>query len=439
MKILQINSHYNQGGAARIVACIHRQLLADGEDSYVAFGRGKKPEPAKADIEDKVERKAFSTSEVKSYKEDIADKNVFKFGKSPEIYLSALISRAAGINGWSNRLATKRLIMLIDRIGPDLIHMHALHGYYLNLPLLFAYINKRNIPCVWTFHDCHAFVGNCGYFFECNKWKTGCSSCPDIRRYPKSQWLDFTGWMWKQKKQMFTAGSKKVIVTPSEWLTGEAKKSFFGKYKCITIRNGIDGKNTFYPRDKVKCREKYGFGAAEKLILGIAAGYDDERKGAKYIIQLAKNLEKEAKVILVGWNEKNNKMLEGTSNIITRPNTPDTQTLAEYYSCADVFVLPSLAENYATVSLESMACGTPVVGFDAGGIPEQLEDGRGIAVPVGNQEEFDKGVRKALGEDSGLLRGEALAARIRQENSTEKMTWEYLQVYQELLGRKEVK
>lgn len=136
MKILQINSHYNQGGAARIVACIHRQLLDEGQQSYVAYGRGKISQ----------------------------EQNVYRFNTIPEIYFSALFSRISGLNGWSNRIATRRLLRHIEQIQPDVIHMHALHGYFLNFPMLFDYINKKNIPCVWTFHDCHAFVGNCGYF-----------------------------------------------------------------------------------------------------------------------------------------------------------------------------------------------------------------------------------------------------------------------------------
>lgn len=241
--------------------------------------------------------------------------------------------------------------------------------------------------------------------------------------------------MWKRKKELFTGEAPKIVVTPSDWLTEQAKTSFFGRYPCVTIRNGIDAQNTFYPRDKAVCRDKYGYHMEDKLVLGIAVGYSDPRKGARYIIQAARNLEKEAKVILIGWEESNNGMLEGTENIITLPGTADTDILAEYYSMADVFVLPSLAENYATVSLESMACGTPVVGFDAGGIPEQMTGRKGIAVPTGDQQAFEEAIRQALRPNSDLLHGEELAAVIRRDNSTEKMVAEYLEIYGQLLGR----
>lgn len=409
MKVLQINSHYNQGGAARIVASLHRQLLKDGEESYVAYGRGSGSE----------------------------EKNVFCVDKKYEVYLSALLCRLVGLNGWWNKKAAKRLIALIEKIQPDIIHIHTLHGYYMNFEKLFQYLNEKKIPCVWTFHDCHAFVGNCGYYFECERWREGCGHCPDIARYPKSQFFDFTHYMWKEKKRLFTDSPDKVIVTPSDWLTGIAKQSFFGKYSCITIHNGIDVEQTFYPRDKEECRKKYGYGTEEKLILGMAVGFSDERKGAKYLLGVARALGVEAKVILVGWEEKNNAMLEEITNIVTIPSTKNADMLAEYYSMADVFVLPSLAENYATVSLESMACGTPVVGFDAGGTKEQLSGNKGIIVEKGNQEALTEAVKEALSEESGLLRGEQLAKKIREENSIQRMTEEYKKVYRKLVEEKE--
>lgn len=405
MKVLQINSHYDRGGAARIVACIHRQLLAEGEECYVAFGRGKMPREA----------------------------NAYRFDNAVDICFSAFMSRMAGMNGWWNRLGTRQLIRFMERVRPDVVHLHALHGYYLNFPLFFAYINRRNIPCVWTFHDCHAFTGNCGYHFQCLRWQRGCGECPHLKGYPRSQFFDFTAFMWKRKKELFTAGGKKVIVTPSDWLTEEARKSFFGRYPCVTVRNGIDVEHTFFPRDRKKCRAKYGYGPDEKLILGIAVGYSDPRKGAKYIIGMARELEGEAKVILIGWEAKNNAMLAGCRNIIPLPSTDSPEMLAEYYCAADLFVLPSLAENYATTALEAMACGTPVVGFDAGGTPEQLGGGRGIAVESGNQEAFTDAVRRALGEDSGLLRGMRLAERIREENSVGRMTERYREIYRGLV------
>ena len=408
MKILQINSHYDQGGAARVVACLHRQLMEQGVEAYVAYGRGQKTDEA----------------------------NVHMFGSSIGVYFSAFFSRFSGLNGYFNHRATRKLLRLIDNIKPDIIHIHVLHGYYLNVPMLFRYINKNKIPCVWTFHDCHAFVGNCGYFFDCRRWESGCGSCPYLQNYPASQWFDFTKKMWKDKRELFTGGADKVIVTPSKWLMKEVQKSFLNKYPCKVIPNGVDTKKIFYPRSREKCRQKHGYSDAEKLILGIAVGYRDERKGLNYILHTAKMLEKEAKVILIGWNKENAPLLQGHSNVITLENTPDTELLAEYYSMADVFVIPSLAENYPTTVLEAMACGTPAVGFDVGGIAELLTDGKGIVVEAGNGEAFVAAVQKVLAEPACVLRGEQLVKTLREEQSVEKMASQYIKIYQEILTDK---
>ncbi len=408
MRIVQVNSHINLGGAARIALSIHQQLLKDGQDSYFIYGRGEGSEQVK---------------------------NSYCIDRKVEVLYSALFSRIIGLNGWGNKIATKRLIRFLEKVKPDIIHIHTLHGYYLNFQMLFEYLNSKNIPCVWTFHDCHSFTGNCGYYFECNRWMNGCGKCQDIHGYPKSQFFDWTHYMWGKKRKLFTAGSneKRILITPSIWLQKEVEKSFFKKYQCITIHNGIDVENTFYPRGKELCRTKYRYSSNEKIVLGIAIGYSDPRKGAKYIVQAAKDLAEDIKVILIGWEKKNDWLLEGTSNIVTLAPIGDMNVLAEYYSMADVFVLPSLAENYATVTLEAMACGTPVVGFDVGGIPEQLSNGKGIIVEAGNQQAFTEAIRRSF-SDTNLLRGKELAEKIQKENSIERMTEQYLKVYEKMLG-----
>jgi putative colanic acid biosynthesis glycosyltransferase len=410
MKIFLINSHYNQSGAGKIITSIHKQLQKDGFESMVAYGRGR----------------------------GTSDKNVYKIGSKLSVYSSVFATRYLGINGFTSKHATKELVKEAKKFNPDIIHLNGLHGYYLNFKILFDYINDNNIPCVWTFHDCHAFSGNCGYHCECEKWKTGCVKCTHLRDYPTSYLFDHTKWMWQQKRNLFTKTDNKIIVSPSDWMTNDAKQSYFGKYPCITINNGIDTEKVFYSRDRVLCRKKYGYKNNDKIVLSIAFGLDDPRKGVKYMIQLAKDLQTEnVKLILIGWSDKNNNLIEGLTNVKTIPFTNNQDELAEYYSLADVFVLPSLEENYATVVIESLACGTPVVGFNVGGTPEQLDEGRGIVVEKGNQEQLNEAVIGLLNGYSNVKDSHSIIKDIKSNNSIVAMSTKYEQLYNRLLHKVE--
>ena len=204
--------------------------------------------------------------------------------------------------------------------------------------------------------------------------------------------------------------------------------------------------NAFYPRDKGVCRKKYGYKLDDKIVLGIAVGYSDPRKGARYMLELAREMNakqqqemQSIKMVLIGWEHSNDDMLRGITNIEVLPAIADVNILAEYYSLADVFVLTSLAENYATVNLEAIACGTPVVGFDCGGTPEQLVGGAGIVVPTGNQKALNQAVWQVLEGQTSLLEGEDLSERIRTENSLDRMTRQYHKIYKKLVNEKNIK
>ncbi len=399
MKILQISSHYNQGGAAKIVTYLHRQLTKEGLEVRTLYGRG----------------------EIQK------EQGVTFYGNSLSVLMDAFLSRVTGYSGCFSKSPTRRLLKEIEAFAPDIVHLHALHGYHLHIPMLFAYLREKHIPWVWTFHDCYAFTGNCGYHFDCDKWKEGCGECPYMQNYPRSLFFDRSREMWQQKKELFTTGQRGIIVAPSQWLTKEAQKSFLGKYECITIPNGIDTENTFYPRNKAETRKRLGFGITEKIVLGIAADYKDPRKGVEYILQAAKELGEEAKFVLIGYRGK-----ALCENIIAIPKISDSTLLAEYYSIADVFVLPSMAENYATTAVEALACGTPVVGFDAGGIPEQLAGGMGTIVPAGDGQAFTAAIKDVLNGKATLCTRAERRERTVERNALRDMADRYRSVYAKL-------
>lgn len=406
MKILQINSHYNTGGAGKIVAYLHHELEKNGEDSVVIYGRG----------------------------DQVNEHNVYRIGSDFSNKLDGIITRVVGSAGFQSRSATKRAIKIIEQEKPDLLHLHGLHGYYLNYTILFNYINSKKIPCVWTFHDCLAFTGKCGYPYECKKYVTGCNHCTLLRDYPVTYGFDLTKQMWKKKKDLFTTSDNKIIVSPSKWMTGMAKSSFFDKYECITIHNGIDTTNTFKYRDRDQCRSELGFDKDDKIALGVAFGQENPRKGVKYILEAARKMP-DIKFILIGWKQDEKNDISALKNVYVREFINNQEELAKYYASADVFLLPSLAENYATTSIEAQASGTPVIGFDVGGIPEQANGIFGTTVKIKDQNEF----KRKIQEWCDLSHDNTNARRDRSEfvckhNSMNRMFDDYYMIYNRLLS-----
>lgn len=290
-----------------------------------------------------------------------------------------------GFNGCFSFLSTAVFLHKLSKFKPDIIHLHNLHNCYINLPMLFKYIKKHKIKTIWTLHDCWSFTGQCPYFDleKCDKWKKGCYNCSQISVYPASK-VDRTRIMWRLKQKWFTGVENMTIVTPSEWLAGLAKLSFLRGYPVKVINNGID-LNIFKPiesnfRQQHHLENKY-------ILLGVACGWG-KRKGLDVFVELAKRLDDRFKIVLVGTNADVDKQLP--VNIISVHKTSDQKELAEIYSAADLFVNPTREENYPTVNMESIACGTPVVTFKTGGSPEIPDDKTGHEVEVDNIDEMER-------------------------------------------------
>ena len=287
-----------------------------------------------------------------------------------------ILSNVFGLNGCFSFFLTLKFLVMLDRFEPDIIHLHNLHGWYINLPMLFKYIKRHNIKTVWTLHDCWSFTGHCPYFdiVGCNKWKTGCYGCPQYKEYPKSL-FDNSKYMYRLKKKWFTGVKNMTIVTPSEWLAGLVKESYLKDYPVKVINNGID-LNVFKPTES-DFRKKYAL-ENKYIVLGVAFGWG-RRKGLDVFVELARRLDKEKyKVVLVGTDDNVDKLLP--ENIISIHRTQNQTELAKIYSAADVFANPTREENYPTVNMEALACGTPVVTFNTGGSPEILDETCGAAV-----------------------------------------------------------
>ena len=287
------------------------------------------------------------------------------------------MSKLLGNHGCYSRISTRKFIKKIKEFSPDIIHLHNIHGWYLNVPMLFNYIKQSKIPVIWTLHDCWAFTGGCAHFTfcRCNKWVDGCGECNNLKEYPILSSVDRTKKMWKMKKECFCGLNNLTIVTPSQWLAELTKQTYFKKYPIQIINNGINLK--VFKEITSRFREKYDIAKEQNMVLGVSLGWN-ERKGLDVFIELAKILPKNYQIVLVGTDNKTDVQLP--NNIISIHRTQNQQELAEIYSAADVFVNPTREENYPTVNMEALACGTPVLTFSTGGSPEMIDDTCGCIV-----------------------------------------------------------
>ena len=308
------------------------------------------------------------------------------YGSEAGNFVHKVLGGITGFNGYFSRHSTRKLIKQLEKQKIDVLHLHNLHEFCINLPMLFRWIKKNNVRVIWTLHDCWTFTGHCPYFtmVGCDKWKSGCGGCPQKNIYPKS-YLDTTSFMWKKKKEWFTGVKDLTIVTPSEWLAGLVKDSFLSEYPVKVINNGID-LNVFKPTPS-DFRETHGI-IERVLLLGVAFGWG-KRKGFDMFLELAKRLDDRYQIVLIGTDDVVDRQLP--SNIISIHRTNNQQELAEIYSAADVLVNPTREDNYPTVNMESIACGTPVLTFETGGSPEMVDSNTGAVVPC---DDVDKLIRE---------------------------------------------
>ena len=328
-----------------------------------------------------------------------------------------------GANGLFSYFGTRKLIRDLKRFSPDVVHLHNLHGYCLNLPMLFKYFKKTNVRVVWTFHDCWPFTGHCPYFTicGCDKWQATCGNCPQPKIYPK-MYIDTSKFMHKRKKKWFAGLDNLTVVTPSEWLASLARKSFFHSCPIKVINNGID-LSIFKPQES-DFREKYNIGN-KKIVLGVAFDWS-YRKGLDVFIELANKLDANRyQIVLVGTSDSVDKQLP--ANIISIQRTNDQNELAEIYSAADIFVNPTREENYPTVNMEAIACGTPVITFNTGGSPEIIDNSCGGVVDCNDVEHLCEEIQRVC-EESPYSK-ESCLIKARSFDTSAKFK-EYIELYE---------
>lgn len=353
--LFQINTACNSGSTGKIAEGIGIVAIKKGWESYIAYARN------------------FNKSES----------HALKIASAPEIYSNVLFARIFDQDNPLAKIATKRLIRHIEEISPDILHFHNLHGYYLNVPYFFDFIAELKKPVVWTLHDCWAFTGHCGYFFNCQKWKTFCEKCPQKKEYPKSLIFDNSKKNFDQKRN-FADKAKDVLhmVPVSDWLDKLAGQSIYKDCSRLVIKNGIDT-YIFCPASEheiMAAKEKYCI--SKDYIIAVANIWTP-RKGYGDLYKIKEILRDEIDIVVVGTNEEQNKDLR-KAGIIAINRTENQMQLSVLYSGAKALINPTYQDNYPTVNIESMACGTPVITYNTGGSPESIDSATGFVVDQGD-------------------------------------------------------
>lgn len=343
MRVLFINTVYGRGSTGRIVADLGKMLEENGHEFKAAYGRG----------------------------DNSNDPHCYRIGNNLDMYIHAGLSRITDRAGFYSKRATRKLVEFIRGYEPDIIHLHNVHGYYLNIEILFKFLaDEYKGRVIWTLHDCWAFTGHCVHFTYagCDKWKTECGNCPQKNEYPASALCDKSAKNYNDKKSMFTAVKNLEIVTVSNWLKNTVETSFLKNTKVTCIYNGVDTDKFKSVPNMVK--EELGI-TGKTMILLVSDGWI-EQKGYSTVLEVAKVAPSDWRFVMVGLTKK--QIAELPDNIIGFERIWNQDKLIEFYSAADVFFNPSLEETFGLVTAEAIACGTPAVVMNSTACPELIVD-----------------------------------------------------------------
>lgn len=402
MRIAQVDTVFGVGSTGKIVKDIHDRLLSSGHDSRVYYGRGPVP----------------------------GDNRVVKISSGAEVILDVASSRMTGYTGAFSPFATKKVIEELELFKPDVVHLHELHGYYVNYFKLVEYLISRKIPVAWTLHCEYVYTGRCGSAFDCRQWESHCVKCPSLKNYPKSILFDRSEAQFARKKALFSNLEKIIFVPVSSWLSRRFDKSFLRDKLSTVVHNGIDTAHKFIFRDYAQLLDAHGIKGG-KVVLSVAPDIMSEQKGGGWIFEIAKRLSEVSVTFVLIGVKKMPANLPG--NVICIPVIEDQVLLSRYYSMADIFLITSGQETFSLTCAESLACGTPIIGFDSGGPSEVAPNPYGHFAPYGCIDELTSLLRAALnGEVLMASRGECIEYA-KNRYSNDRMFQDYLSIYRALL------
>lgn len=360
-KLLQINTVVNSGSVGRIAEQLGSTMINQGWESYIAYGRG--------------------IGQSRS--------NILRIGKSSDIIIHGAVTRLLDRHGLGSATATRKFIKDIERLSPDIIHLHNIHGYYINYPVLFDFLKHYGAPVVWTLHDCWAFTGHCSHFTAagCYKWRSQCGACRQKRLYPESFLLDRSSDNYNDKKQSFQGCDNLHIVVVSDWLGSMVKQSFLADYPMHRIYNGVD-LDIFKP-----VRLKQYSSAPRPYVLGIANVWS-KSKGLEDFIRLRKILADNIAIVLIGLSKR--QIRELPDGIIGIPRTESIHELAGFYNGASVYINTSIEETLGMTSIEAQACGTPAIVYNSTACPETVSTSTGFIIAPHDMNAVNEAIKQVV-------------------------------------------
>lgn len=396
MRVLIIDVNFKYSSTGKIVFNLYKYLNNHGIETGICYGRGPR----------------------------VIANNVFKIANPIEILFHVVLARITGLNGYFSPFATLKVLKIIKKFKPDVVHLHELHGYYVNYGAIIKHLKRNHIKTIWTFHCEYMYTGKCGYANKCDKWIIECNKCPQLKKYPKSLLFDLTKSMFKYKKKLMEDFDC-IIVAPSEWLANRVKISFLRNKKIVIINNSIDI-DLFRPQDAEDLIKLHNL-EDKIIILALAPDLMSVRKGGEWVLKVANSLS-DGNIIFIMIGIDDIGRWKFPQNVVAMPRIYDQNLLSRYYSLADVFLICSQKENFPTTCLESLACGTPVIGFNTGGTSETAPEPFGLFFNYGDTESIVNIIKKTKKKTASIIKNCRNFAVEHYGNET--MCGKYLNIYQ---------
>lgn len=393
---MQLNATANWGSTGKIAEQIGIKAIEQGWESYIAYGRNMNP----------------------------SENKLIKIGNKINVYEHYLENKLLDNEGLASRIVTKNFIKEIEKIKPNLIHLHNIHDHWLNYRILFSYLKTLQIPVVWTQHDCWAFTGHCAHFdsIKCNKWKTGCYNCPLKSHYS----LDHSRRNYELKKELFNSLKSLTIVPVSNWLSKLVKESHLKGNSIRTISNAVD-LSVFKPQES-NIKEEYGL-ADKKILLAVSSVWPNY-KGLKDYIHLSNYLTEDFQIVLVGLSkEQINKL---PPNILGLERTNNVQDLVKLYSAADIVLNFSYLETFGLTTVEGFACGTPSIVYNKTASPELISPETGVVVEAGDYESIIQAIEQICTKGKTYYSSQCIERAKKMYNIKDRFQ-DYINLYNELI------